>query len=370
MLKNTEIFGGVYKGAKVLITGHTGFKGSWLALWLSQLGADVYGISIDIPTKESNFIASDISSLIHDVRLDITDLTKLTETVEKIQPDFIFHLAAQALVGNAHKYPVDTISTNLMGSVNIMEAVRHSNKKICLIMITSDKVYDNVEWCWGYKETDLIGGKDPYSSSKGMAELAIKTYFQTYFKFNENIKIAIARAGNVIGGGDWALDRIVPDCVQAWSQKKCVNIRSPKSTRPWQHVLEPLSGYLLLGEKLLSNSIESGSSYNFGPSEQNNRSVGELIDKFTSSWPSAKWEDVSSMDKQFSEATLLKLNCEKAYFDLSWASSLNFDQTVRMTLSWYLYYYKDNKQMQEYSIRQINEYIGLSIKKKILWAIS
>jgi CDP-glucose 4,6-dehydratase len=237
-------------------------------------------------------------------------------------------------------------------------------------MITSDKAYDNVEWSWGYRETDSLGGKDPYSASKGMAELAIRSYVESFFKNNNsNIHIGIARAGNVIGGGDWAKDRIVPDCMIAWAKNETVDIRNPIATRPWQHVLEPLSGYLLLAANLALSGDNNGEAYNFGPSSSHNYSVGHLIDEMSKSWDKAKWNDTSSDKNHVHEAGLLKLNCDKALFDLSWRPTLNFEETVEMTAEWYKRYYQDNKTvMYDFTILQIQHYIDLAKSKNIDWA--
>ena len=267
------MFKNIYRNKKVLITGHTGFKGSWLCMWLVHLGADVYGISNKIPTNPSNYNASNIGRIIKNYSFDINDSVKLNKTVKKIKPDFVFHLAAQALVKKSYNDPLDTIHTNALGTSKILEAIKSLNKSVTAVIITSDKVYFNKEIKRGYKEDDLIGGKDPYSASKGMAELAIKTYFDSFISKDKSKKLGITRAGNVIGGGDWAENRIVPDCVRAWSKKKSVIIRNPFSTRPWQHVLEPLSGYLLLGLRLNQKSKINGHAYNFGPKHGQNKTV-------------------------------------------------------------------------------------------------
>jgi len=268
----------IFKGKTILITGHTGFKGSWLSMWLAHLGAKIIGVSIDIPSVPSNFSASSIRDVVEDHRIDVRDSKAMKSLVEKVQPDFVFHLAAQALVRPSYENPLETIATNVLGTANVLDALRSLNKKVVAIMITSDKAYDNVEWVWGYRETDRLGGKDPYSASKGMAELAIRTYVESFFnKPNSNVRLGIARAGNVIGGGDWAIDRIVPDCMQAWSSGRVVDIRSPQATRPWQHVLEPLSGYLTLADSLAQSDVKHGEAYNFGPSADVNYPVSELM---------------------------------------------------------------------------------------------
>ncbi len=356
-----------FRNKKILVTGHTGFKGSWLCSWLTHLGAEVVGISIDVPSSPSNYEASLIQNIIEDHRLDIRDTLAIKALVEKIRPDFLFHLAAQALVRPSYVSPIETIKTNAIGTANILESIKVLDKKVVAIMITSDKVYDNVEWAWGYRETDRIGGKDPYSASKGMAELAIRSYVESFFNSqNSNVTIGITRAGNVIGGGDWATDRIVPDCIKAWSKNQIVDIRSPHSTRPWQHVLEPLSGYLKLAQYLDQDNKYHGQAYNFGPSSEQNFPVSVLISEMSKYWSNVKWNDVSTDTDHVHEAGLLNLNCDKALFDLNWRSVLKFEETVKMTVEWYKYYYQNkSKSMYEFSIEQIKNYSDLSKSRNI-----
>tara|TARA_B100000575_G_scaffold292272_1_gene300191 strand:- start:344 stop:1444 length:1101 start_codon:yes stop_codon:yes gene_type:complete len=362
-------FNDLYKNKTVLVTGHTGFKGSWLTTWLNHLGANVIGLSNEVPTEPSNFVVSNVQNFCDDNRFDILELTKVCELISNIKPDFVFHLAAQPLVRHSYEKPLETLLVNSIGSANILEALRLSEKSITAIMITSDKAYDNVEWIWGYKETDRLGGKDPYSGSKGMAELAIKSYFESYFNSTDsNIKLGVARAGNVIGGGDWAMDRIVPDCMIASSNNKSVDIRSPNATRPWQHVLEPLSGYLLLGMELYQSQKLNGSAYNFGPPANQNHSVKDLIELMAENWNQISWNDISSSNSDLHEAGLLKLNCDKALSELEWIPTLNFHETVKMTVDWYKKYYEDvSHDMQEYTTFQIDEYMALANKRKLIW---
>ena len=360
----------IFKGSKVLITGHTGFKGSWLSMWLIKLGADVVGLSMDIPTDPSHYSAAKLSAKIEDHVVDLRDANAVQLLINKIQPDFVFHLAAQALVRHSYENPLETITTNALGSVNILEAVRVINKKVVVLMITSDKAYDNMEWSWGYRETDRLGGKDPYSASKGMAELAIRSYVESFFKSpSSNVRVGVARAGNVIGGGDWALDRIVPDCMKKWSKNQAVDIRNPSATRPWQHVLEPLSGYLVLAAELHKNSVIHGEAYNFGPHANQNHSVSELIDQMKKYWDYVQWNDTSQSLKHLHEAGLLKLNCDKVLSDLNWLPTLQFEETVRMTVEWYRKFYEDNTDiMYDYSIAQILEYTNLAKIRGAQWA--
>jgi CDP-glucose 4,6-dehydratase len=359
-----------YKGAKVLVTGHTGFKGTWLCQWLIELGANVSGLSIDVPSKPSHFISANLGNKIKDYRLDIRDTLKLIKIIKEIQPDYVFHLAAQALVRKSYEKPLETITTNAIGSVNLLDAVNSLNKKVTVVMITSDKAYDNVEWAWGYRETDRLGGKDPYSASKGMAEIAIRSYVESFLNLSTSeVKVGVARAGNVIGGGDWALDRIVPDCVKAWSKNKVVSIRNPLSTRPWQHVLEPLSGYLLLGALLSDSKVSNGEAYNFGPPANQNFSVKELINEMSKSWSSVKWSDTSEKYNNLHEAGLLKLNCDKALLDLNWNSTLNFKETVGMTIDWYKAFYEgDPDLISNITSSQILQYSLLGKDRNISWA--
>ena len=359
-----------YKGKKVLVTGHSGFKGSWLSLWLHMLGADVLGISDKIVSKPSHFGTSHLEKVIKTTWLDITNTDKTVKRILSFNPDIIFHLAAQPLVYNSFQNPVETYKINSIGTTNILEAIRYQKKKVIGVMITSDKVYENFEWTWGYRENDIIGGNDPYSASKGMAELAIKGYVQSFFSNSKNDKIiGVARAGNVIGGGDWAKDRIVPDCIKAWSKGKKVNIRNPHSTRPWQHVFEPLTGYLTLGGYLSKIKTQDGTAYNFGPKADQNNTVKNLIVEMSKNWKNPKWKDTSVKNEKIRESGLLKLNCDKSLAKLNWIPALSFEETVSMTSKWYKNYY-DNKTLStlDFSKLQIEEYIKLARDRKISWA--
>lgn len=366
-------FKNVFKNKTVLVTGHTGFKGSWLSIWLKSLGANVVGVSKDIPSSPSHFRVAEVSRQINHNILDICDTNKIRELVLDVKPDFIFHLAAQALVRPSYGNPLDTINTNALGTANLLDSLRQLKNSAVAVMITSDKVYDNVEWPWGYRESDRLGGKDPYSASKGMAELVIRTFVESYFRNpNSNIKIGVARAGNVIGGGDWAKDRIVPDCMKAWSSNRMVEIRNPNATRPWQHVLEPLSGYLTLAMTLLQNKKINGEAYNFGPPADQNHAVRELIMEMSKHWNHIRWNDISTnlSNQDFSEAGLLKLNCDKALADLKWLPSLNFDETVKMTVEWYKTFYENpGISMLDLSRNQINKYAKYAKSKEVLWSI-
>ena len=356
----------IYGGKKVLVTGHTGFKGSWLTLWLKHLGAQVTGVSLSVPTRPSHFEVAGIANLIDDRRLDIRDINALQKLIFEVKPDFVFHLAAQALVRPSYESPLETLVTNAIGSANLLESLRIMDSPVTAVMITSDKAYENQEWVWGYRETDRLGGKDPYSASKAMAEMAIHTFVESYFrKPGSGVRVGIARAGNVIGGGDWAVDRIVPDCMRAWSQGDAVDIRSPFATRPWQHVLEPLSGYLLLGAELSRSARFHGEAFNFGPPAHQNHSVSELINEMGKYWSSVRWNDVSNLDEHVHEAGLLKLSCDKALFSLKWQPTLQFHETVKMTVEWYRTFYESqSKSMHELTLKQIEVYTVLAMARR------
>jgi CDP-glucose 4,6-dehydratase len=363
------MFDDIYKGKRVLVTGNTGFKGSWLTAWLLKLGAQVIGISKDVPTTPALFDVLNIHKEIQHYEHDVRDLNTVSNVILKNKPDFIFHLAAQAIVSSSYSDPIDTLTTNVIGTANILEALRSYDRNCIAIFITSDKCYDNVEWSWGYRESDSLGGKDIYSGSKGAAELIIKSYYHSYFKDRSKIKIATARAGNVIGGGDWAVDRIVPDCIRAWDDGKSVEIRSPKATRPWQHVLEPLSGYLSLAHSLFRKEDLDGESFNFGPAAKYNHSVKELIDDLSYLWEMNNDSPyyVVTGDMEFHEAGLLKLNCDKALSSLKWLPTLEYEDLISFTGTWYRQYYKGVDDMSAFTSKQIDQYVNIACKKEIEW---
>lgn len=359
----------IFKNKKVLITGHTGFKGSWLAIWMQMLGAYVSGISLKVPTQPSHFQSASLSNFIEHFDLDIRNREEIVETIQNIKPDFLFHLAAQPLVRLSYEDPILTYSTNIMGTANVLEALRGIKNNCIAIFITSDKCYDNVEWEWGYRETDKLGGPDPYSASKGGAELIIHSYFRSFFKNNNQpIRIGIARAGNVIGGGDWASDRIIPDCVRAWSKNEVVLLRNPYSTRPWQHVLEPLSGYINLSMALKNNPELHGEAFNFGPPSENSQTVLELVKEMQKYWDQVRYDDISKNHNGPYESGLLKLNCDKALFHLKWKAVWDFETTIRMTSEWYKNFYDESTDVYEFSKNQITEYIETAKSKGLAWA--
>ncbi len=359
----------LFRNARCLVTGHTGFKGSWLSLWLKQLGADVTGVAIGLPSDPSHFKSAMLDMSVDDRRLDIRDGAALKALVADVQPDFLFHLAAQPLVRRSYADPVETWQTNALGTVNVLEALRGLEKHCVAVLITSDKCYDNVEWVWGYRETDPLGGPDPYSASKGAAELAIRSYLRSFFPRDGAVRIGIGRAGNVIGGGDWAEDRIVPDCVRAWGKGEMVALRNPLATRPWQHVLEPLSGYLNLATALHENSALHGEPFNFGPPAQQNHSVGELVKEMGNHWDQVRWEDVSAQYGGPYESGLLKLNCDKALHHLGWRAIWDFERTVRETVVWYKnYYQRPDASTTETTLAQINAYVATANAKELAWA--
>jgi CDP-glucose 4,6-dehydratase len=360
-----------FAGKKVLVTGHTGFKGSWLVAWLLRLGANVSGISDCVPTSPAHFNAAKMEGRISHHFADIRDLALVIKIINEEQPDFVFHLAAQPLVRRSYREPHVTIETNVMGTANVLEALRLVAHPCTAIVVTSDKCYDNIEQVWGYRENDALGGKDPYSASKGAAELVVKTYAHSYFSAPDSpVKVAVGRAGNVIGGGDWAEDRIVPDCVRAWSRKEAVEIRYPKATRPWQHVLEPLSGYLMLAVSLSNDASLNGEPYNFGPLAQQNFTVAELLDEIKSHWPGASWEDISGTST-FHEAGLLKLCCDKALHQIGWRPVMDFAETVRLTSSWYRSFYEfPDNDVWDQTQMQIAEYESLARCREIKWVLA
>ncbi len=350
-------FKNFFLNKRVLITGHTGFKGSWLSLWLYLLGARVVGISINQPTNPSHFDKLKLKNKIIDKRIDIRNLKDLELIFKKYKPDICFHLAAQSLVKKSYKEPINTFSTNIIGTLNVLECLKKVNKKCLAVIITSDKSYKNLEIQRGYHENDLLGGKDPYSASKASAELILRSYIDSYFKKSskKKIAIAIARAGNVVGGGDWSEDRLIPDCIKAWTKNKKAIIRNPKSTRPWQHVLEALRGYIVLAIYLSKNSKIAGEPFNFGPKFSQDKNVISFLTEMKKNWKKVNWK-IKKKKSIEHESKLLKLNSRKAKKYLNWQPILHFNETALMTIRWYKEYYNDPNNVFNLSREQIEEY--------------
>ncbi|MCW8886170.1 MAG: CDP-glucose 4,6-dehydratase [Motiliproteus sp.] len=327
-----------WRGKKVFVTGHTGFKGSWLTLWLQSMGAEVKGYALEPPTTPSLFNEASVEQGVESVIGDIRDLELLSTNLKSFKPDVVFHLAAQPLVRLSYDQPIETYETNVMGTVNLLESVRQSGGVRAVVNITSDKCYENKEWPWGYRENEPMGGYDPYSNSKGCAELVSAAYRNSYFNAKQYAEhgtaIATVRAGNVIGGGDWAMDRLIPDLLSAFEKGDTVTIRSPEAIRPWQHVLEPLAGYLLLAEKLYQDGIEYADGWNFGPAEEDAKPVKWIVDRLACQWgKDAEWQ-VDGGDHPH-EAHYLKLDCSKAKMQLGWSPRLDLQHTLELIVSWH-----------------------------------
>ena len=356
----------IYKKKKVLITGHTGFKGSWLSIWLKKLGAQVIGYSLEPPSTPNNFEACNLESKITHIHGDVRDLGHLQAVFEKYNPEIVFHLAAQPLVRISYADPHTTYETNVMGTVNVLEAVRQAESVRVLVNITSDKCYENREWVWGYRENDPMGGYDPYSSSKGCAELITAAYRQSFFnpdRYKEHkVALSSVRAGNVIGGGDWGEDRLIPDCIRALCQGKEIVIRNPNAIRPWQHVLEPLSGYLLLGARLWYDGPRYSGSWNFGPLDSEVWTVHKVAESVCSLWSKeleSKIRYPKSDIQNPHEAHWLKLDCSKARIDLQWEPRYSVKQALEKTIEWYRTFYQGSKatEMMEFTKKQIDGYL-------------
>lgn len=356
------LFGGIYKNKVCLVTGHTGFKGSWLTHWLVQMGARVVGYSLepDQDTNHHELLDTTYTSIIGDIR----DYKNLSKVFEEHKPDIVFHLAAQALVKYSYENPIETFTTNVTGTVNVLEASRRCHSVKAIVNVTSDKCYDNKEWIWGYRENDPMGGYDPYSASKGCAELITSSYQRSYFN-EENTLLASARAGNVVGGGDWAQDRLIPDIVRATINDTQVKIRNPLATRPWQHVLEPLSGYLMLGWRLLEGNHSFAEGWNFGPEMDNNVSVNEIVCLVESLWDKVSYE-INQNTQDHHEANLLMLDCSMANKLLKWVPLWDLNQTITKTINWYKEFYENQKLNTH---ENLEDYVKSAIEKKVIWAL-
>jgi CDP-glucose 4,6-dehydratase len=348
-----------WQDKRVFITGHTGFKGAWLALWLQSLGAKVTGYSLNPPSEINMFEIANVSKNMDSIIGDVRDAQFLEQSLLAAEPDVVFHLAAQALVLQSYQAPVETFSTNVMGTVNLLEAVRKSTTVKSVVIVTSDKCYDNKEWHWGYRENDAMGGFDPYSSSKGCAELVTNSYRSSFFnpdKYHEHgVAIASARAGNVIGGGDWADDRLIPDVVRAFTKHEPVKLRNPASIRPWQHILEPLGAYMLLAERLYANGKSYAEAWNFGPNETDTKSTGWLVERFANHWNQEASTLVEQGVEAEHEAVYLRLDCSKAHSKLGWYPVWTIDDALINVASWYQAY-QQSEDMQAFSLNQIKQY--------------
>jgi CDP-glucose 4,6-dehydratase len=369
-------FGKIFRGIPVLVTGHTGFKGSWLSIWLKELGAEVIGYSVGVPTSPSNFEASRLGQRMVDVRDDVRSLGALYNVIGELKPQVVFHLAAQPIVRLSYAEPKETFDVNVGGTVNVLEAVRLTASVKAVVCITSDKCYENQEWVWGYRENDRLGGYDPYSASKAMAELAIAAYRRSFFptdRYEEHgVAIASTRAGNVIGGGDWGKDRLVADCMRALMVGEPIPVRNPRSVRPWQHVLEPLSGYLWLAVRLLQEGARFAEAWNFGPSEREAVGVGDLVQELIALWGAGEWEDLSAGQAQAPhEAGLLRLSWEKAANRLGWRPVYDWRAAAAETVAWYRTYQERGADADMYGtcVEQIARYVDRAREIGIEWAL-
>jgi len=348
-----------WNNKKVFLTGHTGFKGSWMSIWLNMLGANVQGYSLTPPSNPSLYQEAGLSSLINSEINDIRSYNELNKSIQEFSPEIVFHMAAQPLVRASYKNPLETYETNVMGTANLLQACCNCASVKAVINITTDKCYENIEEDIGYKETDKMGGSDPYSSSKGCAELVTAAYRQSFYQ-NKNIGLASVRAGNVIGGGDWAEDRLIPDILKAFESNKPVVIRNPNATRPWQHVLEPLSGYLLLAEKLYNNPLEFSDGWNFGPNFEDAKPVGTIVSFMSDLWPDSSWQ-LDKSDNPY-EANLLKLDISKAKSKLGWSPVWNLEKSLEKIVQWQKSWSAKTNNAHDLCVAEINQYIKDSSK--------
>ena len=344
-----------FQNKRILITGDTGFKGSWLSLWLKELGADVVGMALPPLYEDDHFNLLALDRLIHHIDCDIRDYSSVEKIFHDFEPEIVFHLAAQALVRNSYETPKETFDTNISGSVNILDMCSKTASVRSLVYVTSDKCYRNREWVWGYRENDELGGNDPYSASKAAAEIVFSAYYESFFKRQKHMGTASARAGNVIGGGDWSKDRIIPDCMRSLTEHRPIRLRNPGATRPWQHVLEPLSGYLLLAEKLFLDPEQFSGSWNFGPSADSNKTVRQLADEIVRVWGKGTVLETSENNAPH-ESHLLQLNCDKSRFCLGWKPRWNFEEAVAQTVDWYHNWKTKEQSVLDKTRSQIRQY--------------
>lgn len=354
------LFNNLYKGRRILVTGHTGFKGSWLTLWLQEMGAIVTGTGLSPITSPNHWDLLDLD--IADNRLDIRDTSAMSCLISECQPEIVFHLAAQPLVRRSYHDPIETWSTNVMGTANVLEACRRTDSVCAIVVVTTDKVYENREWSWGYREIERLGGHDPYSASKAATELVSDSYRRAFFNSKNAPLLATARAGNVIGGGDWSEDRLIPDVVRTIAAQTSLEIRSPHATRPWQHVLDCLSGYLLLGQMLLEGKHEFTDAWNFGPSPEDNRTVSEILSDLGDQWKEFRWH--SSAEPQYHEAGHLYLDSSKARSVLGWRPVLRLDKALALTTGWYRAYLEEGRVT---SRSQLEEYFSVARTAGLSW---
>jgi CDP-glucose 4,6-dehydratase len=364
-MENVEMkqFSDAYRGKRVLVTGNTGFKGTWLSLWLNQLGADVVGISLATETLPNHCNLLSLKSSVQHHELDVRNSTEVARVFKATQPEVVFHLAAQPLVRRSYLDPLETWSTNVIGTATVLESCRQTKSVRAILSVTTDKCYENQEWSWGYRENDRLGGHDPYSASKAGAELVAASYRSAFFNFEGAPLLATARAGNVIGGGDWSEDRLLPDLIRSIISHQSLEVRFPNATRPWQHVLESLSGYLLLGQKLIEGDRKYEGAWNFGPEQSGNRTVAEVLDKLRNHLPEIQWHQTKT--RQPHEAGLLFLDSSKALSQLGWRSVWNFETTLEKTSDWYRASVFDNSII---SMQQLVEYVHDAKIKKLGWA--
>lgn len=354
------MFGNAYAGRRILVTGHTGFKGSWLALWLHELGAKVTGLALAPETTPNHW---DLLSLGIDSRyIDIRDEQAVRAAVAAADPEIVFHLAAQPLVRRSYRQPIDTWSTNVVGAAHVLDACRDAKSLRAIVVVTTDKCYENREWLWGYRESDPLGGHDPYSASKAGTELVAASYRRSFFSDEKAPRLATARAGNVIGGGDWSEDRLIPDLVRAVAARALLEIRSPNATRPWQHVLECLSGYLMLGQRLAQRDAAFAEAWNFGPDPSGNRTVEEVLSELRTTWPGAQWHQPTQPD--IHEAHLLQLDSSKARQLLGWRPVWSFEEGVAATAEWYRAWL-DKKEVS--SRKQLRAYVAAAARRGLPW---